>query len=68
MKKRNLFAEISEGFEAFTQEREGKTPTRGQVLQCGEQARGQVLQFNIDALCARRAARRLEPPSCEMQE
>ena len=35
MKKRNLFAEISEGFEAFTQEREGKTPTRGQVLQCG---------------------------------
>jgi putative transcriptional regulator len=33
MKKRNLFAEISEGFEALTQEREGKITLRKHTIE-----------------------------------
>ena len=33
MKKRNLFAEISEGFEALKQEREGKITLRKHTIE-----------------------------------
>ncbi len=48
MKKRNLFAEISEGFEALKQEREGKITLRKHTIEV--KPAPQVTSFELVAL------------------